>query len=238
MAFAPTLDLASLSSGLAAFLPGLAAIFILYAPYDGSFKDNVIFLWFLGGLLLGTALGVLEAWVLFVSPLLYVLGGSLIEQGTKLAFLNQRRYHGERQSVWNGGAFGAGVGTMIALVAADQIMGKTFTLPALGYVIAVAVGIGFVQVATGLGLGAAVLREEPFRALLVTVLGTIPATLLVLASRSALLRDPVFALLLVGYGIAALWYARRAWLPQGASPDDARRMRRAVRERTRPESPP
>lgn len=239
MALEPT----PLAAGLAAFLPGLAAILVLYSPFDGYFRDNIVFLWFVGGLGIGTFAALLDAWVLFASPLLYVVGAPLVEQGAKLVFLNRRKWHGDRQVVWNGGAMGAGVGTMVSLVVAIQTFsfGGGFSWPTLLVVVGLAAGTGFTHVAAGLALGTGVVNRRPFVAYATAAAVALPlAVMLAVRSSSQQFVDfesvpQLMAALALLYGIGALVLARRLWLPHGVGPDELRRLRRAARAQNRGE---
>lgn len=229
-------QLAPLAAGLAAFLPGLLAIFVLYGPYDGYFRDNIVFLWFVGGLLAGTFAALLNAWVLaLAAPLVYVVGAPLVEQGAKLVFLNRRKWHGERQVVWNGGAMGAGVGTMVALVVSIQTFAGGFSWLDFAVVVGLASGIGFTHVATGLALGAGVVNRKPFPAYAIAAAAAVPlAALLALKSQADRLigfeaAPLILAALAVAYGVALLLVARKVWLPHGIGQDELRRLRRVAR---------
>lgn len=219
---------APLAAGIGALLPGLLAILVLFSPHEREFRENIVFLWYLGGLAVGTALGLLEAYV-FADRVLYayVFGGPLLEQGAKLVFLNQRRFHGVREGIWNGGAFGAGAGATLSFVASVQILGNSFALDRLAVMVAVSIGISWIQLATGLRLGIGVLEERPFVAYGITALLTIPGAALALADRLA--PDPVFAALLIGYAVFLLLLAARRWIPQGLAPESRRRVRRETR---------
>lgn len=231
MAFEP----APLVAGIAAFVPGLAAILVLYSPFDGYFKDNVVFLWFVGGLVVGTPAALLDAYVLAFLPLAYVLGAPLVEQGAKLVFLNRRKWQGDRQAVWNGGAMGAGLGTMVALVAAIQTFAGEFTIAKGLVVAALATGVGFVHVSAGLALGAGVVQRRPFGAYATAAaLGVPLALLLALNQYTRILvgfeAGPAIAsALALLYGLVALGLARRFWIPEGVGADELRKIRRATR---------
>lgn len=102
-------------SATAAALPAAAIFFVAYGRYDGAFRDNVVFLYFMGGLLMGGFLG-LATIFLFGSnaPLLQVVGIALLYPIALVAVANRRKWQGDRHAVFNGGAAGLGAAVMLS----------------------------------------------------------------------------------------------------------------------------
>lgn len=106
----------TLANAVVAVVPAAAAFFLAYGRYDGTFRDNVVFLYFIGGLILGGFLGFLSLFALAtLAPLLAVLLLALVVPIGMVAGINRRKWQGERHAVFNGGAFGLGVSVMVAL---------------------------------------------------------------------------------------------------------------------------
>lgn len=101
------------SAALAA-IPAAAIFFVAYGRYDGSFQDRSVFLFFIGGLILGGFLGFLALFMLNVlQPLVQVIGLALLLPIGIVAAINRRKWQGERHAIFNGGAAGLGVAVMM-----------------------------------------------------------------------------------------------------------------------------
>lgn len=99
----------------AAAVPSGAIFFVAYGRYNGAFRDNVVFLHFMFGLVMGGFLGA-ASFVLFRidAPLLQVLGVALLFPIAVVAVINRRKWQGERHAVFNGGAAGLGAAVMVS----------------------------------------------------------------------------------------------------------------------------
>jgi hypothetical protein len=113
--------------------PGLAfgplglvpAIFLLYVtlgPYENKFKDKIVFLSFIGGMILGTIVLALEGSFLASVPayhtywdilLFLAVLFSFLDQLAKLIILNLPRFHRDMTTAIYGAALGLGLGTPI-----------------------------------------------------------------------------------------------------------------------------
>jgi len=99
-----------------AAIPAAAAFFVAYGRYDGAFRDQTVFLYFIGGMALGAVLGF--ATLVLSAPgssaLLAVIFLPLLIPIAVVATVNRRKWQGERHAVFNGGAAGLGASVMIA----------------------------------------------------------------------------------------------------------------------------
>jgi hypothetical protein len=113
--------------------PGLAfgplglvpAIFLLYVtlgPYENKFKDKIVFLSFIGGMILGTIVLALEGSFLASVPAYHTYWDillslavlfSFLDQLAKLIILNLPRFHRDMTTAIYGAALGLGLGTPI-----------------------------------------------------------------------------------------------------------------------------
>jgi hypothetical protein len=96
-----------------AALPAAAIFFVAYGRYDGSFQDRTVFLFFIGGLLVGGFLGFLTLLIMGVAAIWQVVSLALLLPIALVATINRRRWQGERHAVFNGGAAGLGVAVMM-----------------------------------------------------------------------------------------------------------------------------
>lgn len=101
-----------------AAIPAAAAFFVAYGRYDGVFQDRVVFLYFIGGMLLGFFVSVISLFFLVsaIGPsrlFLAVIGLALLLPISVVAMVNRRKWQGLRHSVFNGGAAGLGFSVMM-----------------------------------------------------------------------------------------------------------------------------
>jgi hypothetical protein len=109
-------QLVTLADAVIAVLPAAVVFFAAFGRYDETFRDNVVFLYFMGGLLVGGFLGFLTLLVdNGLAPLFAVIGVALVVPIGLVAAINRRKWQGERHSVFNGGALGLGAAVMMAL---------------------------------------------------------------------------------------------------------------------------
>src|SRR5688500_3124262 len=98
-----------------AAIPAAGVFFAAYGRYDGTFRDNVVFLYFIGGLVLGGLLGFLTL-LLYgtTATLVQVAGVALLYPISLVAAVNRRKWQGQRHAVFNGGAAGLGTAVMLS----------------------------------------------------------------------------------------------------------------------------
>lgn len=123
-------DFVTLADAVIAVVPAAALFFAAYGRYDGMFRDNVVFLHFIGGLLVGGLLGVVSLFAFSAvdAPLITVVIVALFYPITLVLGINRRKWQGERHAVFNGGALGLGAAVMVSL---SILYKQTLTLRAL-----------------------------------------------------------------------------------------------------------
>lgn len=95
-------------------LPAAGAFFVTYGRYDGAFRDNVVFLYFIGGLVLGGFLGFLTLLLYSTTAtLIQLVGVALLYPIAIVALCNRRKWQGDRHAIFNSGAVGLGVAVML-----------------------------------------------------------------------------------------------------------------------------
>lgn len=242
-----------------AAIPAAAVFFLSYGRYDGAFQDRVVFLYFMGGLILGAFLGFLSLLLLnTVTALIVVIGLSLIFPIAIVAVINRRKWQGERHAVFNGGAAGLGVAIMMgfshlyfrmsrpyvdaqrASDAAWQAAGNALPGPAIGtaaYAFDLALvgqGILFAAGLAGLFFGMGLLAGDGVRRrrqFLVAFLGTaILVAPVIFLEEFSNTGVWTWAILLAAYGAIFAYAADRKLLEGGVS-DEARRQRRRLRRK-------
>ena len=218
----------SLVTAPLALVPPAAIFFAAYGRYDGAFKDNVVFLFFIGGLVMGGFLGVITLFALaaLASPIIAVVLLALFYPIATVAGINRRKWQGERHAIFNGGAFGLGIAVMIGFTIMYRLHTTLDILTvAQGAVLAAALGALFFGM--GLLAGDGVWRRRPFQAAL---LGTaiLLAPVIFLEEYSHPERTWGWLALLLAYGAVFAVAAERRLLVQGLD-DEARRDRRRKR---------
>lgn len=245
--------LVTMANALLGVLPAALVFFLAYGRYDGAFRDNVVFIYFIGGLLTGGFLGFALLLVLgnVLALIAVVLLGLLLPVGMTAA-INRRKWQGERHAIFNGGSFGLGMAVMLAFTwlyfrvtlyrrslaeagHADVEAGVTdlvISLPHLGQGLLLTLGFTGLFFALGLLVGDGVRRRAQLRtALLGTATILAPMVFLEelykawsLGTAGAWIWAALFAAYAGIYGFAA----ERRLLVQGVS-DEARRQRRRLR---------
>lgn len=225
---------------LVGIVPAAALFFISYGRYDGSFRDNVVFLYFIGGLILGAFLGFAMLFILSTNSMLaHLIGLPLLLPVAILACANRRKWQGERHAVFNGGALGLGVAVMMsftlvyfqmrnAVTAGGDPATVPFELDRLGRGLLVAVAFAGLFFGLGLLMGDAVRRRVQLKAAFAGAAIVIaPAIILLEFVRSDVW---LWGALLAIYGAVFAFAADRKLLIQGVD-EVARKARRRARRK-------
>lgn len=227
-------QLVTLTNAFLAVLPPAAIFFLAYGRYDGTFRDNVVFIYFIGGLLMGGLLGFISLVALGanIGPLLVVLLLALFYPISVVMGINRRKWQGERHAVFNGGGFGLGIAVMVGFTFLYWL--STNTAAHAMSVDAVLRGLVLAASLAGLFFGMGLLAGDSVRrraqlktALLGTAILLAPSVFLVeyFASQAWLWLG-----LLLAYAAVFGVLAERRLLIEGVA-DEARKQRRRVRRR-------
>ncbi|HEX2021299.1 MAG TPA: hypothetical protein VHH36_01190 [Candidatus Thermoplasmatota archaeon] len=221
---------ASLVYSVLAVLPPGAAFFLAYGRWDGAFRDNVVFLHFMGGILMGFLLGFLTIFALGIrAPIPIAVFLSLLYPVSIVVAVNRRRWQGERHAVFNGGAFALGSALMLGftflyvLYKEVPLSWETSTQAFL-----FCAGLSGLFFALGMLAGDGVRRKKPFRAAF-TGTAAVLAPVLFLQEFAAS-RAWLWVALLLAYGLVAGVAAERRLLLEGADPEEIKRRRRERRK--------
>lgn len=232
MAWRRVAQLVTLANAIVAVLPAGGLFFWAYGRYDGMFRDNVVFLYFMGGLLMGGFLGFLSLLSLesFVaSPLVAVLLLALLFPISVTIGINRRKWQGERHAVFNGGAFGLGIAVMVSF----SFLYRVYSVFSWGRIAqGVVVALGFAGLFFGLGLlaGNSVRLRKPLRfAFMGSAIVLAP---IVFVEEFYRQQAWLFPVLLAAYGLTFGILAERRLLIQGVA-EDARKERRRLLRQTR-----
>lgn len=222
-----------------AILPPGAVFYLAYGRYDGTFRDNVVFLYFMGGILMGFLLGFLTVLATLAIPSLFlVLLLALLFPIAVTVGINRRKWQGERHAVFNGGAFGIGLALMLGFTLLyRQFADAPITGTRLGLSILLSLGLTGTFFGLGLFAGDAVRRRKPIRSALSGAAMMVVPSLLIIFFGLDTPRGVEFwtawlwVALLVAYGAVFAFMADQRLMIQGVS-DEARRQRRRWRRRS------
>jgi len=216
-----------LVTALVAILPAGALFFFAYGRYDGLFRDNVVFLFFVGGLLLGAFLSLFAVYMSVFGLLYFVTLVPLLYAVALVAALNRRKWQGERHSVFNGGALGLGVASMTSFAFVYRGLSSDLTALALASWTLAATGAAAALLAAGLALGQGVAERRPFRATFAVALPL--AAFFVVLSEFLLSRALLWAVAALVMGGVGFGFAFARLMPRGVEPGRLRARRRASR---------
>jgi hypothetical protein len=217
------------------------AIFILYltlGPYENIFEDKIVFLTFIGGMVLGTVILLIEANLMFsfdfteaiyldIIFLLSILF-AFLDQLSKLIIVNLPRFHRKSITAVYGASLGIGFGTPAGAVLLANI--DLFTLDG---VVAILLAISFMifNSSTGAVIGLGVGLGKKWKYFFYTFFAGIffwPLVIIMILARTQI--PPVYPLVFL-YSLGIYVYLHRSLLPNMLHD---RKTRRALkRQRTR-----
>lgn len=219
----------SVANAVLAMLPAAAIFFVAYGRYDGTFRDNVVFIYFIGGLIMGGFLGLFSLVALGsgIGDLVRVLLIALIYPIALVAGINRRKWQGDRHAIFNGGAFGLGCAVMLTFTVLYAIKAAITPFDILRNLL-LSGGLAGIFFGMGLLAGDAVrLRRQLRVAFLGAAILFAPAVFLVGYVRDGAL---LWTALLLAYGAIFAVAAERRILIHGIA-EDARRQRRRLARR-------
>lgn len=223
------LNLPPLVTGGLSILPAAAIFFFAFNRYEGHFKDQTVFLFFMGGLGLGALLSLFAVFFGETGGLLFVLVVPLLYAIAPTAVLNRRKWQGNPHAVFNGGALGLGIATMTTFAFSYRALTPTLSWRIAGEWALLAFALAGVLYAAGLLLGSGVADRTPIRVALIAALGTAVLFLVLNEYLSGGAFLWVVAALAIGVGAAAYGSARV--MPLGLTPEARATMRRDARKR-------
>lgn len=223
-------DVVSLVMAFIAIIPVGTIFFLAYGRYDGTFRDNVVFLYFMGGLGVGAVLGVFTLFALNLGAFLTLLSLALFYPIALVAAINRRKWQGERHAVFNGGALGLGASLMLAFTLLFRY-NRELDASIVGRSILLSLGLAALFFGMGLMAGNAVRLKRQFR---VSLLGTailVPPIVILLEYLKGE-QAWLWVVLLAAYGSILAVAIERKLLLEGVEPDMRKKMRRRSRKAT------
>ncbi len=196
-------------------IPALIILYITLKGYEGLYKDKIVFLTFVVGIILGFIAAVarsftLPGWIVSIVLLAF------FEQLFKTIVLNIRRFHGKQETPIYGLSLGLGFGSVFTpflLVAGGaSIVGDT---PAIAAIALGSLGIIFFHAATGAFIGYGIYEGKLLKFLFIAIGLHLPFNALMDWGRFYPNSYFFYAQLsLIIYGLVIFWYVVKKVMPQ------------------------
>ena len=192
-------------------IPALVLLFISLKGFDGYYKDKIVFLTFVIGIIAGFISIIIE-WYTAAVGIWFIILYPILEQLFKTIILNLSRFHGNKETVIYGLSLGLGFGsifTPFSIIITNVQSGNDFfiLLVALG-----SMGIIMMHAATGIGIAYGVYSYNMRKYLLYSILAHLPVTSTIFIT--AYFEVGQFQAVLIIYGIFVYWYATRKIMPR------------------------
>jgi hypothetical protein len=192
-------------------IPALIILYIGLKGYEGYFKDKLIFLTFIVGIILGFISAVIELFTRDIGLITYIILFPVLEQLSKTIVLNLGRFQEKQETTIYGLSLGLGFGSVFTPAAI--IMGN-FQEINVAFIAAIvgSFGIILVHAATGAIIGYGVYSQKLPTHLTFAILLQIPITTVIGVTN--LFSISYLQISLVVYGIIMYWYATKKIMPR------------------------
>ncbi len=161
-------------------IPALFILYVTLGGYEGKFKNAYIFLTFIGGIVLGTIIFLMELWwilglneeALHSVPNIIILSFFFLflEQLSKLSVLNMRRFQKDEGVPLYGASLGLGFASpsgavLLGFMSHFKIMDENiFSLGGV-FLVVLAISLLLIGCTTGIWIGTAVKKKERIKGL-------------------------------------------------------------------------
>jgi len=182
-------------------IPALIFLYIGLKGFEGRFKDKLIFLTFIVGIIIGTASVAIEFYTRTVG-LIYIILFPILEQLFKTIVLNLGRFQEKQETTIYGFSLGLGFGSVFvpASIMGLEALDLTFIAAIIG-----SLGILLFHAATGVLIGYGVYSKKLTKYLTISILLHIVITAVSLIT--TLTNTSYLQILLIFYGILLFWYS-------------------------------
>jgi len=192
-------------------IPALIILYIGLKGYEGHFKDKLIFLTFIVGVIIGFISAVIELFTRDVGLIIYIILFPVLEQLSKTIVLNLGRFQEKQETTIYGLSLGLGFGSVFTPAAI--IMGN-FQEINVAFIAAIVGSFGIIlfHAATGAIIGYGVYSHKLSTYLTFAILLQIPITTVI--GITNLFSISYLQISLVVYGIIVYWYATKKIMPR------------------------
>jgi hypothetical protein len=206
-------------------IPALIILYIGLKGYEGYFKDKLIFLTFIVGIIIGFISAVIELFTRDIGLIIYIILYPVLEQLFKTIVLNLGRFQEKQETTIYGLSLGLGFGSVFTPAAI--IMGN-FTEINVAFIAAIIGSLGIIlfQAATGVIIGYGVYSHKLSTYLTFAILLQIPITTVIGVTN--LFSISYVQISLVVYGIIVYWFATKKIMPRIL--EESQRRKRTQKE--------
>jgi hypothetical protein len=192
-------------------IPALIILYIGLKGYEGYFKDKLIFLTFIVGIIIGFISAVIELFTRDIGLIIYIILFPVLEQLFKTIVLNLGRFQEKQDTTIYGFSLGLGFGSVFTPAAI--IMGN-FNEINIAFIAAIIGSFGIIlfHAATGAIIGYGVYSHKLSTYLISAILLQIPITTVIGVTN--LFSISYLQIILVVYGIIVYWYATKKIMPR------------------------
>ena len=192
-------------------IPALIILYIGLKGYEGHFKDKLIFLTFIVGIIIGFISAVIELFTRDVGLITYIILFPVLEQLSKTIVLNLGRFQEKQETTIYGFSLGLGFGSVFT--PASIILGN-FQEINVAFIAAIIGSFGIIlfHAATGAIIGYGVYSHKLTTYLTFAILLQIPITTLIGVTN--LFTISYLQISIVVYGIIVYWYATKKIMPR------------------------
>ena len=185
-------------------IPALFLLFLGLKGFDGYYKDKIVFLSFIIGIILGVISAAMEILSLSLGILIIVLF-PILEQILKLIILNVSRLQKQKSTVIYGLSLGLGFGSVFTPISIILANFETDSIIIITSVIIGSFGIILLQAGTGIILGYGVFTGKILKYFLLTIIIHIPFTAWFFLT--GIYQIEQTQILLIFYGLVVYWYS-------------------------------
>jgi len=206
-------------------IPALIILYIGLKDYEGHFKDKLIFLTFIVGIIIGFISAVIELFTRDIGLIIYIILFPVLEQLSKTIVLNLGRFQEKQETTIYGLSLGLGFGSVFTPAAI--IMGN-FQEINVAFIAAIVGSFGIIlfHAATGAIIGYGVYSHKLSTYLTFAILLQIPITAVIGVTN--LFSISYLQISLVVYGIIVYWYAIKKIMPRIL--EESQRRKRTQKE--------
>lgn len=192
-------------------IPALIILYIGLKGYEGYFKDKLIFLTFIVGIIIGFISAVIELFTKDIGLIIYIILFPVLEQLAKTIVLNLGRFQEKQETTIYGLSLGLGFGSVFTPAAI--IMGN-FQEINVAFIAAIVGSFGIIlfHAATGLLIGYGVYSHKLSVYLTIAILLQIPITTVI--GITNIFNISYLQISIVVYGIIIYWYAIKKVMPR------------------------
>ena len=205
-------------------IPALIVLYIGLKGYEGHYKDKLIYLTFIVGIITGVAAAILELFTRDIGLFVYIILFPLLEQLFKTIVLNLGRFHEKQETTIYGMSLGLGFGSVFTPVAI--FFGNFQDLISLIAAMVGSFGITLFHAATGILIGYGVYTKKLAKYLIFSIGLHIVITTVIGVTN--LFDIGYIQFTLVIYGIVIFWYSLKRIMPRIL--EESQRRKRAQKE--------